>query len=278
MRKVLFFVTAMLMSLSIFAQDRYQDENDYVHIAGDRTSDNYHVTKYSVTSSNREYVLATPWVDTSFKVYDFASVLSDASEKDIAQRCKQFIANTGREIFVVTVKSNNRSTADYLADFYAYNDFKDNGFCMIIDLCNDRTWLMGINETRDFLTGDRISEYGSVMRPLFDNGRYADEIMYFINHVEQDWLSSRRTIMWISMGIGLLIALIIFFVHRAKYKLVFKATSANNYTVKNSFVLTGNRTDFVRTYTTKTYSPQQKSGGGRGGSGSSGGGYGGGGF
>ncbi len=282
MRRLLFLVIFTIFSSTVFAEG---GENKYVHILGERTKDNLHVNKtnagISVKDENIAYILATPYVDTSYKIYDFADLLTDKEEEAIKKRCHEFIAKTGLDIAIVTLAQNDHpgyqswnSSEAYISDFYDYNDFgKDDvysGVMLLIDKHYDRNSILDAGKPSfDSFMGYHLEYYGSTMRPLYDLNDYYAEINWFIENCEKDWLYDQSFPIWKCLIFAMILTLIIFFVHKRKYKLVFKKTSANDYKVKDSFKLSENSTDFVRTFTTKVYSPRQKSSGG-GGSGSSG--------
>ncbi len=260
------------------------DQNNYVHLKGERRGSNMGVTKFNVTSRNQRYVEQTPYVDTAFKMFDFAGVLTDKQIRDIEARAHLFCNRTGCDIAIVTLASCDHpsfegfnTTESFICDFYDYNDFKPDGVMLCLDLQHSRNSIFDAGKLHEeTFMGGQLQEYGSNMRPYFDRRQYYEEIMWFIEHSEADWLYECSFPVWKCSIFGLILALIIFFVHKSKYKLVFAGTTANNYKIANSFNLTAQDTRFVRTFTTKTYSPRQKSGGGGGSS--SGGGHSGGSF
>ncbi len=258
--------------------------NNYVHIRGQRSGSSLGVTKFPVTDKNRKYVELTPYVDTAYKMFDFAGVLSDRQIRDIEKRAHLFCDRTGCDIAIVILASCDHPTTErfnttesFICDFYDYNDFKRDGVMLCLDLQHSRNSVFDAGKLYDeSFMGGRLEEYGPVMRPYFDRRQYYEEIMWFIEHAEADWLYECSFPVWKCVIFGSILALLIYFVHTAKYQLVFKGTTANNYKVADSFNLTRNETTFVRTFTTKTYSPQSK--GGSGGGSSSGGGHSGGSF
>lgn len=265
-----------------YSNDDGKDLNKYEHLRGDRPEGNLGVNKFAVTNSNIPYILKTPYVDTAYKIYDFAGVLTDKQKSKIRERAHLFCDRTGCDIAIVILASCNHprfdglnTTESFIRDFYDYNDFKRDGLRLCLDLQHSRNSVYDAGKLYDAgFMSCYIDEYGPTMRPYFDGGQYYEEIMWFIEHAEQDWLYESSFPVWKCLIFGTLLALVIFYIHYSKYKLVFKGTSANNYKVSDSFELTKNSTRFVRTFTTKTYSPRSKGGGGS----SSGGGGGGGSF
>lgn len=264
--------------------------NHEVHIKGERTESDPKVRKYTVTPQKMPYILSTPYVDTTYKIYDFADVLTQEQEDKITKRCHEFVQTTGLDIAIVTLNYVNHqsygqwtSYETYIQDFYDYNDFgkdeKFSGVMLLLDLQHGKNSIFDAGKPfEQSFMAYQLEYYGPEMRPLFDRQQYFDEIMWFIENTESDWCYDQSFPFWKCLIFGSLIAMIIFFAHKSRYKLVFKMTSANSYKVKDSFNLTQNTTTFVKTFTTRTYSPRSSSSGGSSGSGSSGGGHSGGSF
>jgi len=278
MKKIFSIILLIFVSSVVFGQtDRYSK--------GERTEQRPHVSKFSVTPEKMPYILSTPYVDTSYKIYDYAELLSESQRRDIQKRCREFVNKTGLDIAIVTLNENPKQAYKeyapsdvYIQDFYDYNDFRPDGVMLIIDqdYGRNRYYDAGLPYERYFM-GSNVEIYAEQMKPLYQSGRYYDEIMWFINNVEEDYLYDISFPIIKCSIFALLFALLFWGIHRSKYKLKRLATSANNYKKEGSFRLTQNRTDFVKTFTTKTYSPKS-SGSSHSGHGSSGGGHSGGGF
>ena len=90
-------------------------------------SNNYGVNKkITITSSNMDNILKTPYVDASKKIYDFANILSDEDEKELNSLINGFIKDTGLDFVFVSVDfaySSDSENEAYAQDFYDYNDF-----------------------------------------------------------------------------------------------------------------------------------------------------------
>lgn len=300
MKKIFSVLLLFIVCLSGFAQ------NSDFYSAGKRSAANPHVSKFDVTQENIDYVLSTPYVDTSFKIYDYAGIFSKQQRREIQNRCQEFINKTELGIAIVTINGTDHRTFDnfnpqesFIHDFYDYNDFRPDGVMLLLNLdpgvsAHHSLFDAGQLYYRYFMTS-KLQRYGPQMKALYNNGDYYNDVMFFIENVEEDYLYGisdeehsssqpdkeieeyyRYRIIGDSIFV-LLFAFLFWGIHRSKYKLKFKATSANNYKKKGSFALTQNRTDFVRSFTTSTYSPRNKGGSG-GGRSSSGGGHSGGSF
>lgn len=100
-----------------------------VNALEERTEDNnYGVNKkgIEITSSNKSNILATPYVDASEKIYDFADILTEEEEEYLYKLVQEYINKTNMDMVILTdVKSYfyDSQNEDYAADFYDYNDF-----------------------------------------------------------------------------------------------------------------------------------------------------------
>lgn len=278
MKNIFSTILLLVASLYGFAQGD-------IYSIGERTESEPHVKKFQVTEANIEYVLTTPYVDTSYKIYDYAELLTETQRIQIKQRCREFMSKTGLDIAIVTINENPKPSFNdyapsdvYIQDFYDYNDFKADGVMLIIDQDYGRNRYYDAGRLAEMsVIGDRVDSYAESMKPLYQSEDYYGEIMWFINAVEEDYLYDISFPKWKCGIFALLFAWLFWGLHRKKYKLVFKATSANDYKKQGSFKLTKESTKFVRSFTTRTYSPKS-SGSGSSGHGSSGGGHSGGGF
>lgn len=281
MKKIFSIILLIFVCSVVFGQtDRYSK--------GERSESNPRVTKFPVTSQNIDYVLATPYVDTSYKIYDYAELLSESHRRDIQKRCREFVNKTGIDIAIVIVNGVEwhsfggfTSQESFIHDFYDYNDFKRDGVMLLLNTDPEVSAHHSIFDAGSlydmYFMGSKLEYYGPEMKPLYNAGNYYGDIMWFIEHVEEDYLYEISFPFWKCLIFAVIFGLIFWGAHISKYKLKHLATSANNYKKEGSFKLTQNRTDFVKTFTTKTYSPKS-SGSSHGGRSSSGGGHSGGSF
>lgn len=91
-------------------------------------SNNYGVNKkeIKITSSNKSNIMATPYVDASEKIYDFADILTDEEEEYLAKIVKEFVSKTNMDMVILTDSKSyytDSQNETYAADFYDYNDF-----------------------------------------------------------------------------------------------------------------------------------------------------------
>ena len=100
-----------------------------VYALEERTSDNnYGVNKKEVliTDWNKPNILATPMVDASHKIYDFADILTDQEEKYLYAMIQEFINKTNMDMVILTDEltyTYDSQNETHATDFYDYNDF-----------------------------------------------------------------------------------------------------------------------------------------------------------
>ena len=88
----------------------------------ERTSDDYLVPDdIVVTSSNYSNVMSTPAIDASEKVYDFADLFTTDEEEKLYNQINAYISSYSLDMAVVTIDTNNKSSAMEYAD-----DLSDN--------------------------------------------------------------------------------------------------------------------------------------------------------
>lgn len=81
--------------------------------------------KWTINSSNINNVYATPRVDATEKIYDFADIFSNYEETQIYDQAKKFIDKTDMDLVILTtdLQYSDTQIEEYAADFYDYNDF-----------------------------------------------------------------------------------------------------------------------------------------------------------
>ncbi|MDE6292293.1 MAG: TPM domain-containing protein, partial [Bacilli bacterium] len=79
-----------------------------------------------ITNSNKANILATPYVDASEKIYDFADILTDQEEEYLYKLIQEYINTTNMDMVILTDTKSyyaDSQNETYAADFYDYNDF-----------------------------------------------------------------------------------------------------------------------------------------------------------
>ena len=95
-------------------------------ITFNRTEDDLGVNKkWVIDENNIDNVYATPRVDASEKIYDYAEILSTSEESQLYNSITSYIETSNMDMVILTVDLpySDGQIEDYAADFYDYNDF-----------------------------------------------------------------------------------------------------------------------------------------------------------
>lgn len=253
-----------------------------------RTTDNLLVSEGVLTPYNQDDILATPAVDASEKVYDFAELLSDSEEDTIYKEITKYIDTTNMDFVVVTISENNKNSAQsYADDFYDYNDFgigsSNNGVLFLVDMDTREIYISTTGQAIDYYSDYRINSCLDNIYLEFSNGNYYEGVLGTINTLENyfelglpsnkdsnyeilnDGEVVRKFPYFLVFGIPFIITVIVIKIMVSKNKLVRKATSSREYLVKDSVHIKTIHDRLVSTHTTVTPIYQSNSSGGSGG-------------
>ena len=190
---------------------------------------------------------------------------------------------------------NNNATENFAMDFYEYNNFgkgeqtKDgyDGAILIIDMKNRYFSILDIGEPNNKYMVAKLyhEEYVNSMTPDIKAQNYYKAINYFINKYDEDLNLMKKASHFLpnnndpykgeffggkisaqqlkemiggSFGFGLIISLIMLFLKKGNYKNIRTATAAGSYVKENSFNLTINEDNYIRTEKSRVYSPEPK--------------------
>lgn len=102
----------------------------------------------SITDKNKPFILNTPKVDASEKVYDFADLFTDIEEQELYNEILSYIKETSMDFAIVTISENPKSyfngsdsTTVYADDFHDYNNFKTDAVVFLIDMDNRKFYI-----------------------------------------------------------------------------------------------------------------------------------------
>lgn len=133
MKKIKIILCLLILSLCFNVNDVFASTR-----VNTRSEGNYLVpADVIITESNKQSVLATPAIDATERIYDFADLLTESEEKVLFKHVKHFIDSTQIDYVIVTISKNNKaSSMNYARDFYNYNDFSNDGIILLIDRDN----------------------------------------------------------------------------------------------------------------------------------------------
>lgn len=274
-----------------------------------RTADDLKIwDSITVTQTVRNAALATPKVDESEKIYDFANLLTEEDEISLYASITSFISKNNMDMVVVTINNNNKSSSmAYADDFYDYNYFgKGNtydGILMLIDMDNRQVWISTTGQAQLIYDDARIDNMLDYIAPKLTSKDYkgaVDKFIYYSQTYATSGVPSSNKSYYVDdngdikkkesskffeafknalvfAGIGTGIFVIIGAIGHRNVK---KATKAGLYLENDSVIIDGSKDTFLNSETTKVRIESSSSSGGGGSSshrGSSGRSHGGGG-
>lgn len=287
MKKLKKYFVLVLMMTVIFNTSVFASTNTYTRTENDLKIN----SSIKVTESVKKAALATPKVDASEKVYDFAGLLTDSEELNLYNKIMTFINTYNMDMAVVTINTNSKASAmAYADDFYDYNDFglgsTFDGLLFLIDMDNREMWISTtgeaiimyddyridkiLDETYNYISSkkyykcaeafvEKASTYASSGTPSSNSNYKIDENGNYVR------INSKNTFpIFGILAFSLIVSSIFIGISCSRHKTIKKATQAKHYLVKDSFKLTENEDRFITTHTSKVYDPpsSSRSGGG----------------
>ena len=274
-----------------------------VNALEERTEDNnYGVNKkeIEITSSNKSNILATPYVDASEHIYDFADILTDEEEAYLYKLVQEYINKTNMDMVILTdAKSyySDRQNEVYAADFYDYNDFGLNmeNYSGVLLYRNAyevdpyyNVYMFGnaqlyydYNRSENMLDAiysdmrsknylDAFEEFIEIYTDYYEDGIPSSMKNYAIDSM--GFLYQKYTYPWMwALFVSGIVSLIYAIVFIGRNKMVKKAREAKDYLNEEDIDMYKTVDQFVRTHTSSyTVSSSSGSSGGGGGHSSSG--------
>lgn len=247
-----------------------------------RTEDNLLVRdSINVTEHNKNIILATPAIDASEKVYDFADLFTDYQEEKLYENIVEYINSYNLDLAVVTTNDNNKLNAqEYAQDFYDYNDFRTNGVLFLIDMDTREMYMTTTGTAIDMYNDYRIDEILDSAYYYISNGDYYDTASSFIDDVsnyasiglpnDSSYNYSDKVIFadifLKCFLIALIITIIVMVILVMKNKMVRKATSSREYLVKETMQINHVSETFLGAFVSKVRRSHDSGSSGGGGS------------
>lgn len=304
MKKISYLILILFLCFSWTVNAESYPVDEYGRYTKIRQSDNnYGVNKkIDMTPSYRiSQAKKTPYVDASFKIYDFSNILTADEEKKLKTKIDEFSNKTKIDIVIVTTDltySYDKENEDYASDFYDYNDFGINypnysGVLLLRNIYAVDPYfnIYTFGDAQLYFTYSRLENILDDIYPDFKGGiNYYNGMNTFISRLDKYYDSGKpseslnKTIdengfvvekysppIIVLLLISIAASSIIGFIEISKNKMVKKATKATDYLDKASIVYDEKRDVYIRSHTTSQVISSGSSGGSRGGS--SGGGH-----
>lgn len=254
-----------------------------------RTADDLKIhSSIPITNRVKQAALSTPKVDASEKVYDFAELFTNSEESTLYTLINNFISKYNMDMVLVTINTNNKSSAmAYADDFYDYNDFGKgstfDGLLFLIDMDNREMWISTTGQAILMYDDNRIDRILDNAYTYISSKKYFNCAKSFIttssSYASQGIPSSNTDYIIDENGdykknttkslndfpflfvifVSLIFSSIFIFIARSKHKTIKKATHANQYLIKNSINITNKEDKFINSHVSKIYDPPSSS-------------------
>ena len=282
--KKIFLLIFLIIIISCLHTNVFSSTNTYT-----RTENDLKIhSSIRVTNKVKQAALATPKVDASEKVYDFANLFTNSEESNLYSAINRFISNYNMDMVIVTINTNNKSSSmAYADDFYDYNDFGKgstfDGLLFLIDMDNREMWISTTGEAILVYNDKRIDNILDNAYTYITSKKYFDCAKSFISssssYAAQGIPSDNKNHTIDSKGnyvkkpssfietlpiipalfISFILSLITVLIARSKHKTIKKASEANEYLIKNSINITNTKDTFINSNVSKIYDPPSSS-------------------
>lgn len=201
-------------------------------------------------------------VDKTY-IFDKANIISDSEEAALAKSLKKLNKKYDLDIVILTVETlDGADEVAYADDFYDSLATGEDGALLLVSVDDDIRYLSTCGSCIDRVTsaelGDRISDY-------LDKGEYVKAFEGFVDLVEDEYSFNFFISLLISVGIGLVAALIVTGIMKGKLKSVHKQSAAAQYVKAGSLKVTQSRDFFLYRNVVRRHVPKSSSSGGGGG-------------
>ncbi len=204
-------------------------------------------------------------------MYDEAELLTESDNREVQAKLQEVTDKHGVDVAVLTVDNYEESTIDEAAE----NVCKYSGAlaedCVLFMISMDnRKWCIAANNKgHDAFTAYGREFVGEELKPLLSDSDYKEAFLGFADYADQFLTEAEKGTPYdtnhkytklsdvlkrggISLGIGLLIAIIAALALKSKYKPVRFKAEANDYLVQGSLELRQSYDHFLYTHTTRT--------------------------
>ena len=248
------------------------------------------------------YCYKVPTVDNKEKLIDYANLFTEEEKENLNKSINNFIEENKMDMLLITIDenpygTNHFATETYADTFYTKNEYGSiglkSGVVIAVDKNNNYYYLKAYGSALLILDYDRINKimnpinnekskefyksFNSIIKEIDDYAKEGPTEQHKYDCVNEDGSmykckKSPKSPRWKeALGVGVILSIVITFVHTRKYRGIRLATNADSY-LKTSTIDT--KTDqFLTTFTSRVRRSHDSSGsGGFGGGHSSGGG------
>ncbi len=204
------------------------------------------------------------------RLYDGADLLSAGEEAELLARLDSISEAYGMDVAVVTVMSTEgKSPMDFADDYYDAN-FGDDGILLLVSMEYRDWWISTAGQCISIFDDYRIESIGENAAGYLSQGdnfdafdAFADDCDYYINGEVNGYPFAFGQALLISLGVGLVAALIVTGKLKGELKTVRAATAAADYVKAGSLNITGSNDFFLYRNVRRVAKQTSSSGGSR---------------
>ena len=214
-----------------------------------------------------------PKVNADIKVYDYAELLTEDQEKQLALKAKDILARHNIDIAIVTVNTTNGlSSMEYADDFYDYNPFgygnDASGLLMLINMEEREVWISTTGKAITIFSDGDIETLLDAAYEGLSQGNYykaGNDFLFESEVIICEWenfqlpLKEQVTVfgvvimaLFLGFGAGGFLTFVLF---------IFSPNSISGKphisTYRDNFKITYSRDNFLSTNTTQTIIPKE---------------------
>jgi uncharacterized protein len=193
--------------------------------------------------------LVTGFADSDRKLpllVDDAGLLTDSEESSLNSRLERISEEQECDVVIVTVYSlNGKTSTEYAEEFFEYYNYgygdKDDGILLLVSMEYSDWWILTHGFAIKAFTDADLEYISDRFLPYLSDGEYKKAFSTFAELCEEElsqaragtaFISGKR--LMISLGIGILFALIITGIMKSKLKSVRYQPAASSYVRKDS--------------------------------------------
>lgn len=194
-------------------------------------------------------------------VIDEADLLNAYEYNQLQNKLKQISDELEADIVVLTVNgTDGKYIRDYADDYYDYNDYREDGVILVVDMVAGEYWISTSGSAIDDI---RVSQLEDAFLSDLSDGEYYSAFCAYADACQDAMEGLPFAVkLLICLGIGLVVGLITVMVMKGKLKTVRSQSGADSYMRYGDMVISQRSDIFLYQTVTRRAKPQNNGGGG----------------
>ncbi len=204
------------------------------------------------------------------RLWDGAQILTKEESSEITSELNRISTSLGVDVVIVTVPTTeDKSTMEYADDYYDTHGFSDDGVILLVcmDPENRSMWISTAGLCINAINDLNIETIFDLIEFDMQEGYYRDafktfceQCEFYINGEVNGYPPNYFFTALISIGIGIIIALIVTGIMKGQLKSVRANNAAARYVEKSSMKITTSKDLYLYSTVTKIKNPEKSSG------------------